>query len=173
MMPCCYIVWNKKTGGYINKISGQEAIVCITWSVHVLYIVSELTVSEVLSRRKLMALFTSSLQSCRATMHSSWVFPETSINWEQQKKHKQIKYRLTQCDKEKCSHSVLSGYNFTVPYFKKEKVVPFSWTNKKKTLSFNNLPVWPCLQSQHRFCHRSFGLNESVLLWPGGKKHLS
>lgn len=30
-----------------------------------------LTVSEVLSSRKLMALFTSSLQSWRATMHSS------------------------------------------------------------------------------------------------------
>lgn len=44
-----------------------------------------LTVSEVLSRRKLMALFTSSLQSCRATMHSSWVFPETSISWEHKK----------------------------------------------------------------------------------------
>lgn len=31
----------------------------------------------------------------------------------------------------------------------------------------NTLPFWPCLQSLHHFCRRSFGLNESVLLWPG------
>lgn len=50
-----------------------------------------LTVSEVLSSRKLMALFTSSLQSWRATMHSSWVFPVTSISCENaNQKHKAL-----------------------------------------------------------------------------------
>lgn len=55
-----------------------------------------LTVSEVLSSRKLMALFTSSLQSWRATMHSSWVFPVTSISWEWAKKYFKIDPHLIQ-----------------------------------------------------------------------------
>lgn len=38
------------------------------------------TMSEVHSRRKFMALLTSSLQSWRATMHSSWFLPVTSIS---------------------------------------------------------------------------------------------
>lgn len=45
------------------------------------------TMSEVLSRRKFMALLTSSLQSWSATMHSSWFFPVTSISWEKEQKH--------------------------------------------------------------------------------------
>lgn len=55
-----------------------------------------LTVSEVLSSRKLMALFTSSLQSWRATMHSSWVFPVTSISWEWAKNYFKIDPHLIQ-----------------------------------------------------------------------------
>lgn len=42
-----------------------------------------LTASEVPSSRKLMALLTSSLQSWRATMQSSWFFPVTSMSYEQ------------------------------------------------------------------------------------------
>lgn len=45
------------------------------------------TMSEVLSRRKFMALLTSSLQSWSATMHSSWFFPVTSINWGKEQTH--------------------------------------------------------------------------------------
>ena len=39
-----------------------------------------LTVSEFPSSNMLIALLTSPLQSCRATMHSSWFFPVTSIS---------------------------------------------------------------------------------------------
>lgn len=42
------------------------------------------TMSEVHSRRKFMALLTSSLQSWRATIHSSWFFPVTSISCEEE-----------------------------------------------------------------------------------------
>lgn len=43
-------------------------------------ILNNLTVSEFPSSNILIALFTSPLQSCRATMHSSWFFPVTSIS---------------------------------------------------------------------------------------------
>lgn len=39
-----------------------------------------LTVSEFPSSNILIALLTSPLQSCKATMHSSWFFPVTSIS---------------------------------------------------------------------------------------------
>lgn len=45
-----------------------------------------LTVSEFPSRRMLIALVTSSLQSCSATIHSSWFFPVTSISCRRDKK---------------------------------------------------------------------------------------
>lgn len=45
------------------------------------------------------------------------------------------------------------------------------WPGLKKTMvSRNTLPVWSCFQSLHHLCRRSFGPNESVLLWPGWKK---
>lgn len=43
-------------------------------------LINNLTVSEFPSSNILIALFTSPLQSCRATMHSSWFFPVTSIS---------------------------------------------------------------------------------------------
>lgn len=62
--------------------NSNNGIICKKQAQHMFWEWSILTVSEVLSSRKLMALFTSSLQSWRATIHSSWVFPVTSISCE-------------------------------------------------------------------------------------------
>lgn len=122
-----------------------------------------LTVSEVLSSRKLMALLTSSLQSWRATMHSSWVFPVTSIscgNTISTCVHKQLSFTDTSrqihvglvCIGTELNHTHIRLHKYSTTCF---------------TLY---LPVWPYPQSLHHFCHRSSGQAESVLLWPAFKE---
>lgn len=74
-----------------NTNTSSTAWTAVHWAQYWVSLRNEMrfffTMSEVLSRRKFMALLTSSLQSWSATMHSSWFFPVTSISWEKEQKH--------------------------------------------------------------------------------------